>query len=101
MQALEKISKSLAEKNRLLIIDLLFKESLKVSEVAEELEIEENLASHHLRVLNKNGLVKSVKKGREVFYSINRNKFMSVIKQLLKKPYIKEMIKEAIKNNNK
>jgi ArsR family transcriptional regulator len=101
MQALEKISKSLAEKNRLLIIDLLFKESLKVSEVAEELEIEENLASHHLRVLNKNGLVKSVKKGREVFYSINRNKFMSVIKQLLKKPYIKEMVKEAIKNNNK
>jgi ArsR family transcriptional regulator len=101
MQALEKISKSLAEKNRLLIIDLLFKESLKVSEVAEELEIEENLASHHLRVLNKNGLVKSVKKGREVFYSINRNKFMSVIKQLIKKPYIKEMVKEAIKTNNK
>ena len=101
MHALEKISKSLAEKNRLLIIDLLFKESLKVSEVAEELEIEENLASHHLRVLNKNGLVKSVKKGREVFYSINRNKFMSVIKQLLKKPYIKEMVKEAIKTNNK
>jgi DNA-binding transcriptional ArsR family regulator len=52
-------------------------------------------------VLNKNGLVKSVKKGREVFYSINRNKFMSVIKQLIKKPYIKEMVKEAIKTNNK
>lgn len=101
MNQLDKFLKTLADKNRLKIVDLLFEEPLRVSDVADILDIEENLASHHLRVLSKNGLCKSKRKGREVTYSINRNKFLTITKGLFKKAHYKEIAKEALKNQNK
>lgn len=98
MQPLEKFTKAFSDKNRLKIIDLLFKEPLKVSQVAYKLDIEENLASHHLRNLSKNGILKSNKRGREVIYTINRTKLLNLTKQLVKKPYLKEIVKEALKS---
>ncbi len=97
MNQFEKVSKALADKNRLRIVEILMKDSLKVSEVADKLDIEENLASHHLRVLSKNKLLKSTKRGRGVTYSINRTKFLSIFRQLVKKPFLKDIIKEAMK----
>jgi len=99
MNQIEKITKALSDKNRIKIFDLLTKEPLKVSEVAYELDIEENLASHHLRVMSRNGILKSTKKGREVFYSINRIKLVNTLKSILKKQYVKDLIKEAQKNS--
>jgi DNA-binding transcriptional ArsR family regulator len=98
MDQLEKVAKGISDKNRIRIINLLLKDSWRVSDIAFELELEENLASHHLRTLQKNGLVKSVKKGREVFYSINKTKITSIIRQLIKKPLIKEIVKDILKN---
>lgn len=94
---MEKILKTLADKNRLKIMEILYEESLRVSEVAEILDIEENLASHHLRVLSKNNICKSKRKGREVTYSINKTKLISFTKALIKKQFIKEILKEATK----
>jgi DNA-binding transcriptional ArsR family regulator len=99
MNQLEKVSKAFADKNRLKMIEILIKEDMKVSEVADKMDIEENLASHHLRVLSKNKILKSSKKGREVIYSINKTKLLSVFKQLLKKPFFKDLIKEALKSS--
>lgn len=99
MNQFEKISKALADKNRIKIFELLSKDTLKVSEVAYELEIEENLASHHLRVMSRNGILKSNKRGREVFYSINKNKLISLLKTLLKKQFFKDILKEAQKSS--
>ena len=98
MDQLEKVAKGISDKNRIRIINLLLKDSWRVSDIAFELELEENLASHHLRTLQKNGLVKSVKKGREVFYSINKTKITSILRQLIKKPLIKEIVKDILKN---
>lgn len=98
MDQLEKVVKGISDKNRIRILNLLLKDAWRVSDIAFELELEENLASHHLRTLQKNGLVKSVKKGREVFYSINKTKLTSILRQILKKPLIKEIAKELLKN---
>ena len=99
MNQFDKISKALADKNRLKMIEILIKEDMKVSKVADKMDIEENLASHHLRVLSKNKLLKSNKRGREVIYSINKAKLLSIFKQLLKKPFFKDIIKEALKSS--
>jgi len=97
MDQLEKVIKGISDKNRIRILNLLLKDSWRVSDIAFELELEENLASHHLRTLQKNGLVKNTKKGREVHYSINKTKINSILRQIIKKPLIKELIREIIK----
>ncbi len=98
MDQLEKVVKGISDKNRIRILNLLLKDSWRVSDIAFELELEENLASHHLRTLQKNGMVKSTKKGREVYYAINKTKITSILRQIIKKPLIKEIVKELIKN---
>ncbi len=98
MDQLEKVIKGISDKNRVRILNLLLKDSWRVSDIAFELELEENLASHHLRTLQKNSLVKSIKKGREVYYSINKTKLTSILRQIIKKPLIKDIVKDIIKN---
>jgi DNA-binding transcriptional ArsR family regulator len=98
MDQLEKVVKGISDKNRIRILNLLLKDTWRVSDIAFELELEENLTSHHLRTLQKNGIVKSQKKGREVFYTINKTKITSIIRQLIKKPFLKDIIKELIKS---
>lgn len=98
METMEKIVKGISDKNRIRILNLLLKDTWRVSDIAFELELEENLTSHHLRTLQKNGLVKSSKKGREVYYSINKTKLTQILRQLLKKSLIKEIAKEILKN---
>jgi len=63
---LEKLSKALSDKNRLQILEFLSDGQRNVSDVADRLNVEENLASHHLRVLASLGFLKNDKKGREV-----------------------------------
>lgn len=99
MDQLEKVIKGFSDKNRIRILNLLLKDSWRVSDIAFELELEENLASHHLRTLQKNGIVKSQKKGREVYYSINKTRITSIVRQLLKKNQIKEIVKDILKSS--
>ncbi len=94
---LMKISKAMSDKNRIKILQLLSEGESNVSNVADSLNVEENLASHHLRVLASLGFLKNKKKGREVFYKINKTKLSSVVKELNKNPVFKEIIEDAIK----
>ena len=64
---LEKVSKAMSDKNRLKILQFLSSGQRNVSEVADRLNVEENLASHHLRVLSALGFLRNDKKGREVY----------------------------------
>jgi len=98
---IEKISKAISDKNRIKILNYLIKGPQKVSVVSEKIDIEENLASHHLRILANLSIIKGNKKGREVFYSINRTKVVSLVKDLLKNPFIKEIVIEIIEENKK
>ncbi len=45
-----------------------------VCEIYEHLNLSQNLASHHLKVLNEAEIVSSRKEGLNVFYSINKDK---------------------------
>ncbi len=93
---IEKFSKAFSDKNRVKIIDYLSEGQKNVSEIADKLNVEENLASHHLRVLAGLGYLKSDKKGREVFYKLNETKFISLIKDLRKNPAFKDILAKAL-----
>ena len=92
----DKVSKAFSDRNRLKIIRFLSDGPKNVSSVADKLNVEENLASHHLRVLASIGFLKNSKKGREVFYRINETKFISLIKDLKKNPTFKEILEKAL-----
>jgi DNA-binding transcriptional ArsR family regulator len=94
--AVEKISKAFSDKNRIKIVEFLSEGQKNVSQVADRLNVEENLASHHLRVLASLGFLKNDKKGREVFYKINDTKFISLIKTLKKNPVFKDLLTRAL-----
>jgi ArsR family transcriptional regulator, arsenate/arsenite/antimonite-responsive transcriptional repressor len=91
-----KLSKAMADKNRLKVIQMLSEGQMNVGDVADTLNVEENLASHHLRVLATLGFLTSNKRGREVFYSINKSRFVSLVKQLNKNETFSEILSEAL-----
>ncbi len=93
-----KVSKAFSDKNRIKILEFLSNGQRNVSEVAEKLNVEENLASHHLRVLAALGFLKNDKKGREVFYKLNDTRIISLIKDLNKNDTFRQIFKEALKS---
>ena len=72
---LAEILGSLAEPNRILIIEILRTGTKNVTEMSRILNNEIVNVSHHLSVLRGTGLVLDVKDGRFVNYSLNPNKF--------------------------
>ncbi len=79
-----KVSKAFSDKNRIKILTMLSLAPKNVGEVADSLKVEENLASHHLRVLAGLGFLKSNKKGREVYYGVNKEKVEAVLTDIKK-----------------
>lgn len=64
---------ALGEPNRCTIFrNLLKKDEINVGDIAVLLKISEPLASQHLKVLLGAGLVERVKRGKNVYYSVNR-----------------------------
>lgn len=94
----QKVSKAFSDKNRLKILNFLSTGQKNVGEVAEKLSVEENLASHHLRVLAALGFLKNNKKGREVYYKINDAKFISLIRDLKKNPAFNDILMKALED---
>ncbi|MBI2414274.1 winged helix-turn-helix transcriptional regulator [candidate division WWE3 bacterium] len=90
------VSKAMSDKNRIKIMQMLSEGENNVSDVADNLNVEENLASHHLRVLSGLGFLKSNKKGREVFYKLNKAKLVTLVKDLKRNPAFLEILKEAV-----
>lgn len=96
MANIVKLSKAFADKNRMKILSMLSEGPMNVSSVADELNVEENLASHHLRVLSSLGLLKSNKKGREVHYDLNRSRMVTLMRDLGKNEYFRNIMLEAL-----
>lgn len=92
-----RVSKAFSDQNRIKILEYLSYGQYNVTQVAEKLNVEENLASHHLRVLASLGFLKNEKKGRQVFYMINERKFISIIKDLKRNPVFREILTQALK----
>ena len=95
---LEKVSKALSDKNRLQILEFLSDGQRNVSDVADRLNVEENLASHHLRVLESLGFLRNDKKGREVFYMLNESKIIALLRDMRRNPKFKTILQESLKD---
>jgi ArsR family transcriptional regulator len=80
--------KVIAEENRLKILCSLKKGELCVCDIWENLDLPQNLVSHHLKVLRKAGLIVSRKEGLNVMYSRNEKtarEFNLLLNNLLQK----------------
>ena len=62
--------KSLAHPHRLLMVQMLLKEKYTVGELANACEIPSHMASEHLRLMQRSGLLARRKEGRTVFYEV-------------------------------
>ncbi len=64
--------KVIGDENRLRILCMLQEGERCVCDIWRELDLPQNLASHHLKVLKEYGLIRSRKNGLKVFYSIHQ-----------------------------
>ena len=62
--------KTLAHPHRLRIIQMLLRGRYTVGELAEACEIPSHMASEHLRLMQRSGLLSSAKEGRKAYYAI-------------------------------
>ncbi len=62
----------LADHTRLAVLEALMTEPRHVGELAEELDVEQSLLSHHLRTLRDAGLVLAHREGKSMRYELAR-----------------------------
>lgn len=74
------VLKVISDENRLRILCLLNAGERCVCEIWPELDIPQNLASHHLKMLKTVGLITSRKDGLRVFYSVVPEKMNQIEK---------------------
>ena len=73
LKALEQAAeclRTLAHPHRLRIVQMLLQSRYTVGELAEACEIPSHMASEHLRLMQRCGLLDSEKEGRRVYYNI-------------------------------
>ena len=71
MEYIVQIAKVFSDENRVRIIALLMKhESLCVCEICDTLQLSQPLVSRHLRQIKNAGVVRSVKRGKWMVYSL-------------------------------
>lgn len=77
---LSEFYKIFCDSTRLRILDVLMDNSLCVNEISELLNISQSAISHQLRYLRNSNLVKSIKNGKNVYYSISDHHIKTIIK---------------------
>jgi len=78
MEDVSAILKTLGDKTRFEILDLLLTHNYCVGALARQLQISEAAVSQHLQVLRKAGLVKGEKRGYWTHYTVERNLLIEV-----------------------
>lgn len=71
-----KLLKALANPKRLEIIQLIREKALSVAEISEMLDLPQGNLSQHLQVLRAAGVVKTKRKGKQIYYSIAHENFI-------------------------
>ena len=68
------VLKVLAHPHRLRIVEVLLREPVSVAELAAEVKLAPAAVSQHLSQMRANGILKSCRRGKQVYYEvINRN----------------------------
>jgi len=65
--------KAISEPNRLRILCVLSKKKICVCELAQELNIPQNLISFHLKTLYDVGILKKEREGNTIYYAIKKD----------------------------
>lgn len=73
-----KFFRAVSDLHRHKILTLLKKySSLNATNIIKHIKLSQPTTSHHLSLLKQAGLITSMKKGKEVFYSLNKEKISS------------------------
>lgn len=86
MEQIEKsvlIFKCLGDITRLNIVIVISKEAKPVGIIANELQMSSSAISHQLRILKNNNIVKSERRGKEVYYQLSDHHIHEMIAQVL------------------
>jgi DNA-binding transcriptional ArsR family regulator len=76
--------KAVAHPIRFLMVDLLYQEKeLSVTDIHEKLEIEQAVASHHLRILKNQDIVKVNRDGKNSIYSLAKEEYYQIVAAVL------------------
>ncbi len=78
------LAKSLADENRLRILQCLGEGKQSVSALVEKLGLSQPLVSHHLRELKRTCLVRVERKGPFIYYQLADNKVLDLLQFLNK-----------------
>lgn len=79
------VLRAVAHPIRIAIIDLLkLKKKLSVTEIHEQLEIEQAIASHHLRILKDKQILVSQREGKNTYYALRSGDYSKIIHSLEK-----------------
>lgn len=77
--------RAVAHPIRITIIDLLARnEQLTVTEIYEQLDIEQAVASHHLRILKNRRVLSVERSGKNSLYSLANKEYSSIVNSLSK-----------------
>ena len=75
--------RAIAHPSRIAIIELLYqRDAMTVTEIYEQLEIEQAVASHHLRILKNKNVVTVQRSGKNSYYSLTDEGFYQIISTL-------------------
>ena len=78
---LAEVFKVFGDSTRIKILYVLFEAEMCVCDIAQLLEMNQSAISHQLRILKQNGLVKSRREGKAVFYSLSDGHVRTIMDQ--------------------
>jgi DNA-binding transcriptional ArsR family regulator len=77
------VLRAIAHPLRILIIDMLHQQqAMSVTEIHEQLDIEQAVASHHLRILKDRGVVSVKRDGKNSFYTLTHSAYFDIVSHL-------------------
>ena len=77
------IFKALGDNTRLNIVNALTSGEANVNTLVGKLGLTQSAISHQLKILKLNGIIKSQRKGKEVYYSLDDNHVEVIVKTVL------------------
>jgi DNA-binding transcriptional ArsR family regulator len=76
--------KAVAHPIRFMMVDLLHREKeLSVTDIHDKLDIEQAVASHHLRILKNQDIVKVSRDGKNSIYSLAKAEYYQIVAAVL------------------
>lgn len=84
LNELARLMRVAGDESRLKILCTIFsKKKICVSDIAKNLDMSIAIVSHHLQVMAKDGLVKSLREGKKICYELPKDKFVKDLKKFI------------------